>query len=283
MKIIAFVDGSNYSQSVCDYAAWAAQGLPADVELFHILGRRSRTAEPADLSGNLRFGERTDLLDQLSKADEQWMQLAQARGRAVLDDAVARITQKTDQSVTMRLRHDDFVDSLIDYEKDAEMVIVGKRGEASGFAREHLGSNLERALRSAVKPVLVASFEYKPIDTCLIAYDGGKSIGKSLDFICASPLFKGVKFHLLQVSRGDAAAEAKVQAAKSRLKGADIDAEVIIRDGHAEHVIHDVSLEIGANLLIMGAYGHSRVRNFIIGSTTTAVVRACRMPLLMFR
>ncbi len=283
MKIIAFVDGSNYSQSVCDYTAWAAQGLSADVELFHILGRRSRTAQPVDLSGSLRLGERAELLDQLSKADEQWMQLAQARGRAVLDDAVARIKQKIDQSVTMRLRNDDFVATLIDYEKDAEMVIIGKRGEASGFAREHLGSNLERALRSAEKPVLVASFEYKPIDTCLIAYDGGKSIGKSLDFICASPLFKGVSCHLLSVGRADPVTAANVQAAKDRLQDAGIKAEVILRDGDAETVIHEVSLEIGANLLIMGAYGHSRVRNFIIGSTTTAVVRACRMPLLMFR
>lgn len=33
----------------------------------------------------------------------------------------------------------------------------------------------------------------------------------------------------------------------------------------------------------MGAYGHSRIREFILGSTTTTMVRTCLVPVLMFR
>jgi nucleotide-binding universal stress UspA family protein len=36
-------------------------------------------------------------------------------------------------------------------------------------------------------------------------------------------------------------------------------------------------------MLVMGAYGHSRVRSLIIGSTTTEMVRSARVPLLLFR
>jgi nucleotide-binding universal stress UspA family protein len=39
----------------------------------------------------------------------------------------------------------------------------------------------------------------------------------------------------------------------------------------------------GINLLIMGAYGHSRIRQLIIGSTTTAMIRRCKVPVLLFR
>jgi nucleotide-binding universal stress UspA family protein len=39
----------------------------------------------------------------------------------------------------------------------------------------------------------------------------------------------------------------------------------------------------GINCLIMGAYGHSRIRQFVIGSTTTAMMRQCRVPVLLFR
>ena len=39
----------------------------------------------------------------------------------------------------------------------------------------------------------------------------------------------------------------------------------------------------GINLLIMGAYGHSRIRQLIIGSTTTAMIRHCKVPVLLFR
>ncbi|MEO6054349.1 MAG: universal stress protein, partial [Chthoniobacterales bacterium] len=36
-------------------------------------------------------------------------------------------------------------------------------------------------------------------------------------------------------------------------------------------------------LLVMGAYGHSRIRQLMVGSTTTAMVRTCQVPVLMFR
>jgi nucleotide-binding universal stress UspA family protein len=39
----------------------------------------------------------------------------------------------------------------------------------------------------------------------------------------------------------------------------------------------------GINLLVMGAYGHSRIRYLVIGSTTTEMIRTCRVPVLLFR
>lgn len=37
------------------------------------------------------------------------------------------------------------------------------------------------------------------------------------------------------------------------------------------------------DLLVMGAYGHRPIRQFILGSTTTTMVRTCLVPVLMFR
>ena len=36
-------------------------------------------------------------------------------------------------------------------------------------------------------------------------------------------------------------------------------------------------------MLVMGAYGHSRIRNLIIGSTTTQMIGACKVPIMLFR
>jgi nucleotide-binding universal stress UspA family protein len=33
----------------------------------------------------------------------------------------------------------------------------------------------------------------------------------------------------------------------------------------------------------MGAYGHSRVRQLILGSTTTQLMRTCNVPVMLFR
>jgi nucleotide-binding universal stress UspA family protein len=37
------------------------------------------------------------------------------------------------------------------------------------------------------------------------------------------------------------------------------------------------------DMLVMGAYGHSRIRYLVIGSTTTEMIRICRIPVLLFR
>ena len=36
-------------------------------------------------------------------------------------------------------------------------------------------------------------------------------------------------------------------------------------------------------LLVMGAYGHSRIRQFIVGSTTTTLLRTSPVPVLVLR
>ncbi|NPZ02087.1 universal stress protein, partial [Pseudomonas aeruginosa] len=41
--------------------------------------------------------------------------------------------------------------------------------------------------------------------------------------------------------------------------------------------------EHGIDLLVMGAYGHSRIRQFLVGSTTTSMLRTTISPLLLLR
>ena len=81
-KILACVDGSLYSQSVCDHAAWAAERTGDAVEVLHVLGRRDVSSAPADLSGNLAADERDKLLAEFANLDEQRAKLMQVRGRS---------------------------------------------------------------------------------------------------------------------------------------------------------------------------------------------------------
>ena len=49
-------------------------------------------------------------------------------------------------------------------------------------------------------------------------------------------------------------------------------------DGIAGHVVNQA-----IDLLIMGAYGHSAIRHLLIGSTTTELMRRCKISVLLFR
>lgn len=41
--------------------------------------------------------------------------------------------------------------------------------------------------------------------------------------------------------------------------------------------------ELSIDLLVMGAYGHSRIRHLIVGSTTTTLLRTSPVPVLILR
>lgn len=45
--------------------------------------------------------------------------------------------------------------------------------------------------------------------------------------------------------------------------------------------LQDHSLSIGAGLLVMGGYGHSRIRDFVLGGATGGILRALKLPALL--
>lgn len=282
-KIVALVDGSIYSQSVSDHAAWIAAQTGADVELMHFLDRTPPTDARNNLSGNISLGARTALLEELSAKDVETAKLSQKGGRAILDEARERIETIGDSNVTARLRFGDVVEAVTEHEADADMVVIGKRGDAADFAKLNLGSNLERIVRSCPTPVFVAARAFTPVKRFLIAYDGGASSRKAVKHVAASPLFAGLNCHLLTVGADTASARRDLADAQAILEAAGIDVEADIVQGPTDLLISDAveSREIG--LLVMGAYGHSRIRSLIIGSTTAEMIRLCKIPVVLFR
>ena len=55
------------------------------------------------------------------------------------------------------------------------------------------------------------------------------------------------------------------------------------REGNPDAVLPQVIRERGIDLLVMGAYGHSPLRNMLVGSTTTQMIRAGQTSVLLFR
>lgn len=281
-KIIALVDGSLYARSVCDHAAWIAGRTGASIELLHVLGRRE-APDQADLSGSLQLGARTALLEELAALDEQRAKLVVRRGRAILEDAQAILEEAGISQNTARLRHGDLITTVAEQEKDAAMIVIGKRGEAADFARGHLGSNLERIIRVSHKPVFVASRSFKPISKLLVAYDGGTSAMRAVDHIAHSTLYAGLQVHVVTAGVETPDIRKGLENALSILTAAGIDGHIRVVPGQPDKVLSQIVEDDHFDLLLMGAYGHSRIRSLIIGSTTTEMIRSCKIPVVLMR
>ncbi|NCO85626.1 MAG: universal stress protein [Rhodobacterales bacterium] len=282
-NITVFIDGSDYAASVCDHAVWAAKKLAMPILLVHVLGRRNEVSSaPADLSGALRLGARTALLDKLAKLDEERAVLGRERGRALLDDAAARMRAQGDVEVSTRLRNGDLISAIGELEPETRFAIIGKRGEAAGFASEHLGSNLDRALRSSHRPVLVANRALGAMGSFLFAYDGGPSSERAVERLVEGSVLAGMACHILTAGPAVPATRGKMQAAAEALRRAGFEVTEHLETGEPEPVITRAVADLGVDLLVLGKSGHSRMRQLFIGSTTLELLRACKVPVLIF-
>lgn len=282
-KVLACIDGSVYTQSVRDHAIWAATRLGAPLEFLHTLDRHPERAAISDLSGNIGLGSQDDLLSELASLDEKRSKLAQQHGREMLEHVAAYAEAQGISNVERRLRHGALVDTLTELEKGVRLFVLGKRGEHADFAKMHLGSEVERAVRAVHRPLLVASRQFRPIEQFLIAFDGSSTTRKGVEMVAGSPLFKDLRCHLLMVGGETPEARKQVQWAQDALSSAGVTVHVAILPGTAEVMIAEYVSANAINLIVMGAYGHSRIRHLIIGSTTTAVIRTCLVPVLLLR
>lgn len=283
ISILTCTDGSNYSASVYDHTAWAAKRMEASVHVLHMLDPHRETAEMVDLSGNLGLDTGRELLGDLVTFEETKNRLARERGRTIIEEAERHLRAAGLTNVRIEQQHGELVESVAQMEHHADLVVIGKRGASAGFAKAHLGSNLERVIRASVRPVLVASQKFEPITKFLLAYDGGPSVEKAITFAKTNPLLKDLSCHLVRAGRIDAQAEWFLAEAAAGLVAAGYDVSHEAIPGAPEDVLSAALTREKAGLLVMGAYGHSRIRQLMVGSTTTAMVRTCGTPVLMFR
>jgi nucleotide-binding universal stress UspA family protein len=280
LKVIVCVDGSSYSEVCCQYAAWLAGRTDAQLELLYVTDlRQFEVPLIADLSGSLGIQPYQAIMGQLQELEGKKAEVILEAAKQIFDE------QGLGDRVTSTHKIGLLVDAIGEREEQADLVMLGKRGENANFATEHLGSSMERVVRASSKPCLVTSRSFRPIERVLLAYDGGESSRRAAEFLASSTMLKGLQLHVVTVSdeHEEEAAMAKLREAEDLLRKAGFSPVCQMLHGAPEDAIADYVQTSGVDLLVMGAYGHSRIRYLIIGSTTTAMIRGCYVPVLLFR
>ncbi|MDP1698143.1 MAG: universal stress protein [Xanthomonadaceae bacterium] len=282
-RVLAALDHSVYAASVADHAGWAATQLDAPLDMVHVIDRRGWSSGEPDLSGSLSLGGQEVLLEKLVSLDEQRGRIAQEQGRRLLAQAQARVAGLFGQSAAIKQRQGALVETLLELEPDVRLLVIGKRGEHANFAEGQLGSKLESVVRAASRPVLIAARGFRAINRFMIAFDGSATTLRCVEMVSASPLLAGLECVLLMVGPASVSQREALQRAEQSLREAGFVPVIKHVDGVAETVIAQTVVAERIDLLVMGAYGHSRIRNRIVGSTTTQVLRSCKIPVLLLR
>ena len=281
-QVLACIDGSPQAPAVCDCAAWASQRLQAPLVLLHVLDQLLFPVA-TNLNGIIGLGSRGHLLEELAALDEKRSKLALEEGRMMLTAASERVIAAGAEVPECRQRHGDLLESLHDLQDDIRLLVIGKQGEDSGSRLQLIGSQLESVIRTLRRPILVTPSTFAAPKSLLLAFDGSTSTRKGVEMIAVSPLFRGVAIHLLMVGADSRDNQVLLQSAQGELQAAGFEVHAALRAGDVEPILHAYQAEHGIDLLVMGAYGHSRIRQFLVGSTTTNMLRTTTTPLLLLR
>lgn len=174
-------------------------------------------------------------------------------------------------------------DSVIEWGRCFDLILLSKTDTKS-----EMGVELDFVPSIAVaagRPVMVVPFN-KPVasspETVVIGWNGSREAARAV--FDSLPLLKRARtIHVISVDcprseslRGEGIVDAlDAHGIKVVVTPVESGGET------AGHVLLRKAAETGAGLVVIGAYGHSRLREFILGGVTRTVLRDMKCPVLL--
>lgn len=281
MKIFAYVDRSPFAESVWQHAVWASNQLGFPVEIVHVLDQPAPVAS-RDFSGHHWLDNQQAAMEERVRLDELQNRVLISEGRQLLDAVADEVRKAGVTQVSQRLYQGTLLDHLREHASSCLMAVIGKRGEGAEQDAQHIGRNVERLVRSAHRPILMAGPQFAPIERATIAWDGGESSGKSINLLANRPLLHGTPTTILYIIENPQHVPASLEDARAHLEASGMDVSVAAKSGPVNDAILQAVADHGSQLLVIGAYGHSRIRHLIVGSTTTEILMRTETSVLVF-
>jgi nucleotide-binding universal stress UspA family protein len=275
-NILVPLDGSEHSKAALDYAVWLAEGFHGTLFGQHVIDTISIEGTFFhDISGSLGF---EPYLDFSSKMRE----ILEERGKAVLEDFSESCAGKN-------IRFQTFLDTglianeICERSKVADLVVIGHRGVNEGFTTGLLGSTAETITRKCPRPVFVSTQIFKTVSKPLLAYDGSQRASSAMESAAEFCSVLRLPLTVLTIAREDKLAQSISHQAKAYLNSYGINVKYETTRGYPEQKIVEYLVNLDYDLLFIGAYGHRRIIEMVLGSTTEYVLRNSPCPVFLTR
>jgi nucleotide-binding universal stress UspA family protein len=281
-KVYACIDSQTGASAVIDWAVWAAQRLGIPLEFLHVLERPPEPVAAGDFSASIGLPGQEPPLQEITAQDEPQDRWAQECGQALLASACERAAAAGLAHHDSRLRHGELWANALDLEGDARLFVLGQHSQVGATSRMHLDHHVERLVRAVHRPVLVVSGgAFPPPERVVVAFDGSPTAQRIVERVAASPLLLGLPLVLAMAGSKGAVARKRLTAACEDLRTAGFDVAAELHQGQPREVLPQSLSTHATGLLVMGAYGHARIRELVLGSTTTALLRLSSVPVLL--
>ena len=168
---------------------------------------------------------------------------------------------------------------LAEFSRAFDLVVTGNHSSAKH--EDHLSAHPDLiALRSG-RPVLVVPDGYEAdalADHAVVAWDGQRAATRAL--VAAMPVLEE-KARVSLLSVGDTPRNTDRLVATISRHGIQVAALSVPRRGSVAGTFLAESERLGAKLIVIGAFEHSKFSHDIVGGVTTELLRKTRVPVMM--
>jgi nucleotide-binding universal stress UspA family protein len=272
--ILVGVDGSAHAGAARDHAVALARLYQARVVGLHVLDVRLvemppflasayvvETAPASTMPVEILAGFREN-------GDRLLEEFREAAGAAGIE-------------VELRLEEGVPAQTLAEVADGHDLLVIGKRGAHARWGDQLVGSTAELVVRSARSPVLLAEREGRPIGRLALLYDGSHASKEALKFGADLAATLGASLTVLTGAAELDEAGGEQAKAKDYLAAFSLPVEYRIFSGDVVLGALTHIEEEKPDLLVLGRHGHSRLRSFILGSTTGELLHRARTPVLL--
>jgi nucleotide-binding universal stress UspA family protein len=275
-RILVGIDMSGHSRVAQSYAFYLSRRLGASLIGLHVIDIVSIEGSFFhDISGSLGL---EPYLDYSSKMRE----VLTARGQAILDQ-FAQAARREGVAIETALEIGIVANQICERAKSADISMIGHRGVNERFSTGLLGSTAESVARKCPRPLFVSPRVFREIRRPVLAYDGSQRAARAMRAAAEISALLEVPLAVITVARDPRLGQKVLDEARTYLESHRISTEFQLIGGNAHEEIIAFLKKYDADLLFIGAYGHSRIIEMVIGSNTEYVMRNAECPLFLSR
>jgi nucleotide-binding universal stress UspA family protein len=172
---------------------------------------------------------------------------------------------------------------IVDRARLSDLIVVSQPGGdgASTQAAQAIAADVLVHARSPVLAVPQASRGLNGLGAALVAWDGSIEASHALR-LTLPMLAKASAVHIVTVTEGNREFPATDAARYLARHGIEPELHEWPAEGRSvAQALCAAAGEVDAAYIVMGAYGHTRLREAVLGGATRDMLRECRLPLLL--
>lgn len=275
-SILIATDGSANSMVATQFGCCLAKLFQAEVCGLNVVDIRALEGPLiSDLSGSMGFEPYQSYVPKFEK-------MLQERADGILEDFKGLCAEQGIIAEVKRMS--GIVPNVIAEEaKRVDLVVIAQHGEHAQWSAGLLGSTTETVIRKSPRPVLIAPKQYRDIKKVLIAYDGSNESTRGLKTACETFADLPCEMHVVFSTDDDAQADMLASEVRDYVGHYRLEVVLTRLTGDAPKAILQHAEQNGFDLIVMGAFGHSRLHDLILGGTTSYMIRATTIPIMLNR